>query len=744
MNYSHIFAVFKAEYYTTTSKFRKYRRFIPFVFLLGVFCFSYLLRLIYNLFRQDVVVPTPSIPTFFSIIAIFSYFTLFAPLLSPLGRVVYDGSARSRREVALNSPVQAKDLMYGNLLSNMAFFLPFFGFVGTLTLAPFIGTGKISPVLTSIYLFIILSVLIIIGLIAGTLISPLIFNFISSRRNSQTRAIIAFSVSGMLIFSLPILRYFLENTTLHSNFGWIAFLPFTLAANLIVYVLYGIPIALSVLVSSVILGGYIILLLLIGYFTADHIYEVAAEMNIENSANPNSLGNRTLEKITQPFPSSISKVIQATMKASLRDIEHLSRLTIGLSITVFMIFALSSKGLFRNMVSFDERIELSVIIFALILSSASVIFIEVSSFTIQHRDMFALIKSAPKGARKFVIGKAIQMILLLTPVFLSIIIVLSLLGFFSLTSTIPLTFIIVLIIIAMTSLSLAIYLLNPSDNEEDLVNLINLLIFYVFSFLLASIPVAVVIGGFEITPLVIVGTALLVLGLSILLIYIAAEALEQMNLETLDSPISAMFRGILKTIIVFFIFWSFIPLFSLTYFERYRDPVGFIVFNYILILLPIVIYYFQKIKKSNYKLIRIDGSNWFYTLISLFIMLGIGFLISILPISINSTVNSFEILIQYIDIKIVILIVVIISTIEELFFRGFLLEYSEKGLSQSVALILNCAIFGFIHIYPLVSLINAILQSAILVTLKRRTDSVMFPIIAHVLYNVLIILILIL
>jgi len=42
-------AVFKAEYYTTTSKFRKVRRWIPVLFVLGVVFFSYYIRAMINL-----------------------------------------------------------------------------------------------------------------------------------------------------------------------------------------------------------------------------------------------------------------------------------------------------------------------------------------------------------------------------------------------------------------------------------------------------------------------------------------------------------------------------------------------------------------------------------------------------------------------------------------------------------------------------------------------------------------------
>jgi len=738
MKLQHIKAVFKAEYYTTTSKFRKYRTFIPFLFLGGVIIFSYILRVIYELFRGEQFVQDPPLPTFFSIIAIFSYFTLFAPLLSPLGRVVYDGGARSRREVALNAPVTARDLLYGNLLSNLAFFLPFFGFIGTLTLAPFIGSGLYSPLITSLALFAILSILILVGLVAGTLVSPIIFNFITSQENSQSRAVVAFGVSAMLVFSLPILRYFLEHTTLEGNLGPITFLPFTLAAILIIYILYGISISISPTLALGLLLGYIVVIFILGYLVADILYEQNYKQNKFTTANPETRGERLLQRIIRPFPPSIGKVISSTMKASIRDIEHLARLTIGIAITIFMIFALSSRGLFRDTTNFNQQIELAVIVFALVLSSASVIFIETSSFTVQHRDMLSLIKSSPNGARKFVIGKAIQMMLLLTPIFMTIIFVLTGLDFLDIRNTPMLILIVILVVMIMTSLSMAIYLVNPSDNEEDLGNFINLLVFYVFGFMIAVIPIILIVAELTIPTYVYILIALGSISLSGLFLYIASQALEEMNLETLDSTFSRSILQGFKTVILFFITWNFLPLLGLSYLLRTNDPIGYIILSYVIILTSVVLYYF--FSAQNFSKPKITVTNFQSTIRNLVVMLGIGIGLSFIQSYFyenNNLLGSYSLL--GLNKSTLLLIISLLVFVEELFFRGMIFDYSRKEMSFWGATSVNAILFGLLHILTPISFINAVIQTYLLCQLKEDTQSVFFTILAHLGYNLILV-----
>lgn len=743
MGKNHIFAVFKAEYYTSTSKFRNYRKWLPIIFLSSVFIFSLILREIYQYFSNDQLEISPPLTSLYSILAIFSYFTLFTPLLSPIGRMVYDGSARSRREVALASPVKSRDLLYGNLLSNLAFFLPFFAFIGTISLSPFIGSGNFNPLITSIILFIVLSLLILIGLIAGTLISPLIFNFVSNQESGYARAIITFLLSILLITSLPLLRYLLEHVSLENDaISVIDFLPFTIAASTIIFVLYGVEIGLGIHWNISLLFFYIFLIFILGYYFADIIYGMERDSSVIKIINPKSKSNRFIDLLTSILPKSIRNITRSIFKATVRDIEHLSRLTIGISITIFMVFALSSRGLFRTTSNIPEEIEFTVVFFAITISVASVIFIEASSFTIQHRDMLAMIKSAPNGPRKFVISKLLQMYLLLTPLFVILIPILVIFNLVSLSILFDLILILIPIIFYLISISLSIYLVNPTDNEEDITNFINLLIFYSITFLSATIPVFFLLSDYNLGGIGIIIILLFLAFASIFAIIISIEALERMNLETLESDLSRTIIQFFKSIIITFGIWNIFPLLLLPLLFSVNIIVYLILSSFLVLTTSSLIW----MKNLDNISVNIQTSPKFTNILGnlrslssslLLMILVAGVILVISQIFVEqSTASIFSLL----DLPQTLLIIyMIITTIaEEVFFRGFLIDYNRKYMDKKLANIFSSIIFALTHIYSIFSVVNAFFQGLILVNLRYKTKNILYPAIIHLIYNMII------
>lgn len=670
----------------------------------------------------------------FSVLALYSYFTLFAPLLS--ARVIYDDGAQSRREVALSSPVKGRDLLIGNLLSNLAFYLPFFGLVGTLVLSPFIGSGKFSPFLTSILLFAVLSLLILIGLISGALISPLIYFFISTQKNEFSRALVTFLVSAMLITSLPLLRFLLDNVG-KSDFGILSYLPFVIAAALLIFILYGQVIVIAPIPGLLILFLYVLIILFLGWLRADRLYGLNDNIISAVDASPNSKKSRVLAFVTRFIPSPYKDLSRSIIKASLRDVEHISRLSIGVAITVFMLFSLSSRGLFRGVDNFPANIELAVVIFSLVLSSASVVFIETSTFTIQHRDMFSIIKSAPSGAKKFVISKAIQMFYFTVPIFLALIIILGQLGFISSENRLIVMLSMAAILMTLICSSLAIYLINPVDNPEDLNNFINLLFFYIFSFILAIAPVYAVIRYETIPVGLVVAYFLSLLLISIISLGLAIKSLDRMDLETLDSPFSRGILQLVKSSIFLLVIWNFLPLLSLQYLLLTGNVTGFIIFSSILTLLVPIIFWVKKyIKRPRFGIKRQD----LWILPAIFpIMMGVGYLLSGF-----TSIQSFSLtpILAEISRGNLIIVVAFMVLIEELVFRGFIFDFSRRDLSSRKTVLLTAFLFAITHFLSFISFFNSFLQGLILGWVRWKTDSISIPLILHLLYNFLIIVIL--
>ncbi len=727
MFFDKIFVIFQMEYYTTTSKFSKYRKIIPIYFIIGTFFIGYIIYSTVNLFKGDNFEIKPPIGPFFSIIVTFSYFTLFSPLLSY--RVIYDTNARSKRETVLSAPVRSRDLLFGNLLSNLVFYLPFFTLMGTIMLSPFIGYSIFPPFISLIFLIITLSLQIIIGLIVGTLLSPIIFDYIARQRNDVVRSLVSIMISAMLVLSLPILRYFIENvdeTT--TSLGWVQFLPFVLTASIIIYILYGSIIGLSPIYGIIILILLVLLVFIISWLTADFLYGLSSSNYKISQSNPKSRSNKFLNIITAFIPTSFRNLTRIMIRASIRDIEHIARMTIGVAVAIFMIFALSSGGLFRNSYSLGSDVELAFILFSLILSATSVIYIETTTFMIQHKQMLSMIKSAPNGAKKLIISKAIQMFYFISPIYLAMVFILKLINIIKIN---PFSLIpdILLIIITLICISLGITIINPADNEEDISNFINLIILYVISFILASIPVIIVISHKTAYQIYYIMS---LIPISLFSLVIAIHALQRMNIEMLSSPFSEGIINYAKAIFLLIIGWNIIPLAIVPLYLFTDNVFLFILGSSVLtITLPLIYYITQK----NISIPVISLYNVITLLFSVILMFVLAFvMLSVFPAP--NQISYFTV-IQLIGIsrnQLYLLLTISVLT-EEVFFRGYLLDILQEKHHSITSVIVSSIFFALFHSFSIISIFNALFQSIILGLIKIKTKHIIFPILAHLIFN---------
>jgi len=89
----------------------------------------------------------------------------------------------------------------------------------------------------------------------------------------------------------------------------------------------------------------------------------------------------------------------------------------------------------------------------------------------------------------------------------------------------------------------------------------------------------------------------------------------------------------------------------------------------------------------------------------------------------------------------IILIVVVLAPIfEELFFRGLFYPALRRRMGPTPAIVLNGAIFGILHLQPLFML-SLVLVGIVLAYLYEKTDSLAAPMIAHALYNLVVIIV---
>lgn len=89
---------------------------------------------------------------------------------------------------------------------------------------------------------------------------------------------------------------------------------------------------------------------------------------------------------------------------------------------------------------------------------------------------------------------------------------------------------------------------------------------------------------------------------------------------------------------------------------------------------------------------------------------------------------------------VVFTVVVLAPVFEELFFRGLLYPALRNRIGPKAAVVLDGFIFGVLHFQPLFT-ISLILVGIILAYLYERTESLVAPMLAHALYNGIVILI---
>jgi membrane protease YdiL (CAAX protease family) len=89
---------------------------------------------------------------------------------------------------------------------------------------------------------------------------------------------------------------------------------------------------------------------------------------------------------------------------------------------------------------------------------------------------------------------------------------------------------------------------------------------------------------------------------------------------------------------------------------------------------------------------------------------------------------------------IILNVVVLAPIFEELFFRGLFYPALRRRMGPMPAIILNGAIFGILHLQPLFML-SLVLVGVVLAYLYEKTDSLFAPMMAHALYNLVVILV---
>lgn len=178
------------------------------------------------------------------------------------------------------------------------------------------------------------------------------------------------------------------------------------------------------------------------------------------------------------------------------------------------------------------------------------------------------------------------------------------------------------------------------------------------------------------------------------------------------------------------------------YVQSQNFDTGIIITEYIIILLPVIIYGLYKkidllealrLKKISFKVVlKIIGLSIFLVPIIGFGNIVITTILSyfdlVIYFEMPSAQNGYELL------KYSFLMAISAGICEEIFFRGMILNAYEKHTNRKFALIISSILFGVMH-YNIQNLIGPMLLGVIFAYLVYITDSIFSSIIAHTLNN---------
>ncbi len=737
--------LFKAEYFSTTARFRNNRHLIPLTLTAALILIMFLFRLAFARFIESGAQLTEPTMQIYTVFGVFSYILLFVPLVSPLGKVFFDSTSWKYQDFLASTPIKERDILLGTFLSNLIFFLPFYGLFGTISLSFLVGTNWIPWWAVSLLLLAALSILIVFGLFAGTIITPLVYTVIAKQRNDLTRAMITFALA-LLMFGGVLLAYLYSGIDSPSELGWLGFLPSSLAANVIIYILYGENYFPGFWVSLSIIIGMFIALIIIGIKFSNQLYTL--DQVLENA--PKKVRKRTLYSLMyngfrKIFGKGIAETTLVNFKLGVREIESLARLSLGVSITVFLVYSLLGEHTLQLVGSNLGQFQRAAIFFSLTIGAGSMVYIEAANFIVRHKEIFVLYKSAPYGIVKFLIGKWLQMSIIQSITASFAIVLLLLLNVSQFSLLLEMYTVLVFNIFCISALVIGIYSINPVDNEEDVINMINMLFFFtivgVFAGVIASQYFFATEDNIGFWSLIWPYIIIFLMSLTVFLLGIIA--MEQMDVETLDSPLRRAIITIVAILSIWIISWIILPLIALALGTLLNIfYIGIVVASIIPLLIPLmtkqVKEIFGEITEKNVK----SNVMWLLKGVTLLFILNVlfGILITsgLLPefSDINQIYSQFFPIFQNISRAAIFIAILVLVIVEEIFFRGYTLIKMEKSLGKIGAILGSSVLFALLHFNSLVTIMFSLFAGIILAIVRYKTKSLLSPILVHYFYNI--------
>ena len=314
-------------------------------------------------------------------------------------------------EIYLSNNVKTRDILAGGFLG----LAPLYGLITLLlapiVLSPFMAVYEVS-IIGQILVYGILALSAITALWLSTFISSVIQSRLgdSSRGNDIAKAL---SIFVAVVAIVPMYAIMFAMETVSQVLGMNAFLlfPFTWSADVVSWLTisfngigltgsqilgFSSTLSLDLLTSSVLMGGFALLVFAGSLVAADRIFTISAGARTERvtTVRSENIFVRNVRKIgSGPFG-----VLMATnMKDYFRKAQNLSKLFYGLVLAVIMPVMITMFTDMGDSMPMMELVGIFGMMFALVggFPHAGIAFLE-------SRDQLWILQSTPNGASKFV------------------------------------------------------------------------------------------------------------------------------------------------------------------------------------------------------------------------------------------------------------------------------------------------------------------------------------------------------
>lgn len=374
-------------------------------------------------------------------------------------------------EIILSSPTKPQDVFFGTFVSKALFYA-----IGTFILLLPFDVVFIMVFNMDIIGFLIFNVLTILLIVTGVWISTLAIGLVMSRLARTSRGQdIAKALNVVLAIILFVIMYsagLFNPSEMFLNpysMEWSTYLPSGFAVSLILALVLDIPAQISVEYAAIGFFGFVFASFIAGYKLSGRFFNLepveATTVTIRREA-------KIYDIVRKIVPGTLGETTVLHLKDFARRMESMSKFIYGFVLSIILMYALLS-GL-REIGEVLQWILMFIIPYTLSL----VVLLLGSDIMIRGKDTLWIFRRIPKGIKKFVFGKYIQVYILELPIALIIPIALMfMVPGIQIDFVVQLTVVCIIALAGYTAEIIGIFCINPAFHEKSAKFGINILIF---------------------------------------------------------------------------------------------------------------------------------------------------------------------------------------------------------------------------------------------------------------------------